>query len=135
MGKLNINELRIGDLVKCGDPNCKGHRVDYVHEMDNEVGVDGEILDLDMIYPISITYEILEKNNFKKCIIIKDHCIDLKMEPYKITEQLYILDGMRGVLVCDCDSGLVFIPLFECKYVHQLQHILEDSGILQDIQV
>ena len=54
----------IGDLLKCRESTCQGHRVDYINEMDGEVGVDGEILDLDMVYPIPLTPEILEKNGF-----------------------------------------------------------------------
>ena len=90
-------------------------------------------ISIDKIKPIPLTPEILEKNYFKKCVVANGMEIDKKFNPYHITEQLYIHDGMCGTIVCCSDGGSTLSPLFECKYVHQLQHILKASGILNEI--
>lgn len=83
--------------------------------------------------PIPLTPEILENNYFKKCVVTNGTKIDKKFNPYHITEQLYIHDEMCGTIACCSDGGSKLNPLFECKYVHQLQHILKLSGILNEI--
>ena len=69
---MEATELMIGNLVRCRESSCQGHRVDFVNEMDGEVGVDGEILNLDMVYPIPLTPEILEKNGFE---LLNQNCV------------------------------------------------------------
>lgn len=144
MGK---NELMIGDIVfheKYGNA--------IIEAIDNDFGDNPSVklvsenikhkdgykygycwCDLDEIFPIPLTPEILEKNYFKKCVVANGMEIDKKFNPYHITEQLYIHDGMCGTIVCCSDGGSTLSPLFECKYVNQLQHILKASGILNEI--
>lgn len=69
---MKATELMIGDLVKCYSSNCGGHRVDFINEMDNEIGIDGEIFDLNRVKPIPLTDEILRKNGIN-CVEVGDN--------------------------------------------------------------
>lgn len=122
---MKANELMIDDLVYCHKPECKGHRIDYIHEADEEVGADGEIYSINDIDPIPLTQEILEKNGF---IEINDDEKWYKME----------LEGNDFVGLENFeDYGWVFaavvfpnlITHLPIKYVHELQHALKLFGI------
>lgn len=137
---MNENELMIGDFIyqhhpKDNTPHIVKVSVDTLDLMYRmKIGFIQKQSPLyRIIEPIPLTPEILEKNNFKKCVVTNGMEIDKKFNPYHITEQLYIHDEMCGTIVCCSDGGSKLSPLFECKYVHQLQHILKASGILNEI--
>ena len=111
---MKVTDLMIGDFVKCREQDCGGHRVDYISEMDDEVGVDGEILDLNMIFPIPLTPEILEKNGFG----FGGGYI------YKLDDSQMVIEYSYGFLF-----GWVFCHKKQLNYVHELQHVLRLCGI------
>lgn len=134
-----VDLIQIGDYFAyptqtIHDGNLKIGRVNFTRH-DGIVQVDFVDTNAQLLEPIPLTPEILEKNYFKKCVVTNGMEIDKKFNPYRITEQLYIHDGMCGTIVCCSDGGSKLSPLFECKYVHQLQHILKASGILNDILI
>lgn len=131
---MKPEELQIGDWVKCRERDCGGHRVDYISEMDDEVGVDGEILNLNMIFPIPFTPEILEKNGFEGSPT-GDLYIDKNLwDKYAI--ELFPSEGLWLLRITDktnrystgCNKINVYI-----KYLHELQHALRICGISKEI--
>jgi hypothetical protein len=134
---MRASELRIGDLVSINGTSCRIVEISqkgWVHleHEGNPLPLSDDYI-LNILEPILLTPSILETNHFKKCIMINEGCIDLETKPYQITEKLYLINGMCGTMACDMYGILSFNPLFKCKYVHQLQHILEDSEIVQRI--
>lgn len=119
-------ELMVGDYVKC-NPHCLGHRVDYISELEEEVGVDGEILSLDMIEPIPLTQEILKKNEFT----LKEEekgMYGVAIAPY------YTRDDVPFEIFCDGEPFAIwFKDPVNIKYVHELQHALRLCGIKKEI--
>lgn len=120
---MKATELMIGNLVRCRESSCQGHRVDFVNEMNGEVGVDGEILNLDMVYPIPLTPEILEKNGWEYN--------NLYDEEYYVNEDGFDIhiNGEKFEIRC---IDAVNIQL---KYLHELQHALKLCGIEKEIEL
>jgi len=76
-----------------------------------------------LVTPIPLTTEILEKNGFKSC-----------KEGYDIGIPLLYWDKYCTA-VCGwthCDD---LIEVFDCRYVHQLQHALKLCGITKEIEL
>lgn len=121
---MEAKELMIDDLVKCGEPDCEGHRVDYINEMDDEVGVDGEILNLNMIFPLPLTPEILERNGFIK--ELDSDCIH-----YKFT----LIQGHSQFSLLYARSVFQWLYTIDFKYIHELQHVLKLCGIDKEIEL
>lgn len=123
---MKPTELMIGDWVKCYSPNCGGHRVDYINEADGEIGIDGEIFDLNRVKPIPLTPEILAKNDFM---------YSTKQEYIRLTTLVYNkLIGGDVVVKFQSGSAQVFVHAGigligfngTVSYVHELQHILRN---------
>lgn len=131
---MKATDLMIGDWVKCYSSNCGGHRVDFINEMDDEIGIDGEIFDLNRLNPIPLTPEILAKNGLeKRCsdelVLFDNSKIDTTGEYFIIryfvnTQRLWLCKGI-GV-----DENEIRI---NCQYVHELQHALKLCGIDKQI--
>ena len=136
---MKIEELCIGDLVLVHKPTCKGHRVDYINEMEEGIGADGEIYDVCDIKPIPLTPEILEKNGFEK----------LDFSHFQIGDRRLVLDAdgrWDGPLswhwvVTEMDTNAKGQPVVldyyvaTINYVHELQHALRICGITKEIQI
>lgn len=124
---MNNKDLMIGDWVKCRERDCGGHRVDYISEMDDEVGVDGEILNLNMIFPIHLTPKILEKNGWKSY-------------SHENTPIFGMIQGFEIVLAWMdyywqlCVDGTVYRKI-KIRYVHELQHVLSLCEIEKEIEL
>lgn len=78
------------------------------------------------IYPVSLTKEILEKNAFPPYKYGTYFIESIENDMY-----FYSKSGYVGVDVGGCDTAL----FAECKYVHELQHILKVCGIDKEIMV
>jgi hypothetical protein len=140
---MKANELMIGDWVFVHKPTCKGHRVDYINEMDEEIGADGEIYGVCDIRPIPLTAEILEKNGIVFDYTIKLH--DDYGNPYEIKG--YALHGTTKwgddyLLQYDEDKDLHIsteiygeITLHNINFIHELQHALRLCGIEKEIEL
>ena len=113
---MKTSDLMVGDLVYIHEPECKGHRIDYISEMDEEVGADGELYSVNDIRPIPLTEEILEKNGLNWDIIAK----------FNAALMAYIC----GEIKCDNDWRTPRI-----QYVHQLQNLLLIVGIEKEIEL
>ena len=129
---MKIEELCIGDLVLVHKPTCKGHRVDYINEMEEGIGADGEIYDVCDIKPIPLTPEILEKNGFEKEIISGDTYFTLDDI---VLENNYEFGIYFGRFYRASEDGFVFVDTIAIKYVYQLQHLLRLCGVDKEIKI
>lgn len=144
---MKANELMIGDWVYCNQDGCKGHQVDLIDLGNEEIGVDGELLPFDMIKPIPITLEILEKNGFTNDEL-SEKALQNIHHSHKTIHHFTSED--RRVSVCDNDEWLNsnntwFVHVdtedmrtmatIELTYVHELQHILKHCGVEKEIEL
>ena len=136
---MRATDLMIGDWVYCHQPECKGHRIDYINEADEEVGADGEIYSIDDINQIPLTPESLEKNGFRidkedtgdleyyclgevgeeTCVVVKKHALNA-LEDLDVIWSIYVED---------------FAIYDKILYVHELQHALKLCGIEKTIEL
>ncbi len=115
-------DLMIGDWVLIHEPECKGHRIDYISEMDEEIGADGELYSFDDVRPIPITLELLVKNNLEK---INTDYYDLDVYEEN--------DGLWRVVYSNLEcSG--FDESVLVSSVHELQHFLRHLKIDIDMK-
>lgn len=124
---MKVSDICIGDWVYVHEPECKGHRIDYINEMDEEVGADGEVYSINDIRPIPLTEDTLVRNGFVVepygCIWYQEQGIDF---------QNYCLISFRKnreIRKIEMD----FVNKVRAEYrniffIHQLQHILKDIG-------
>jgi len=120
---MDCKNLMVGDLVYIHEPECKGHRIDAINELDGQVGADGEVYDECDIYPIPLTDDILVKNGFRKLVqtVDEDYCV------YRL--QHFSLNW------CDTDSFWYGEGDITPNYVHQLQHLLRLCGVEKEIEL
>ena len=119
---MKATELMIGDWVLIHEPECKGHRIDYFSEMDEEVGADGELYSFDDVRPIPITLEFLVKNNLER--IATDY---YDLDVYEAN------DGLWRVVYTNLEcSG--FDESVVVSSVHELQHFLRHLKIDIDMK-
>ena len=100
---MKATELMIGDWILYGDKPVK---VLQLSENDK----------YDWVKPIPLTYEILKKNGWKDAELWCEYLDD------RATIQSCLPD-MRGII-----NGIE-IKEFQCKYVHQYQHLLRLCGL------
>lgn len=135
---MKANEqLMLGDWVLVHEPTCKGHRVDYINEMDDEIGADGEIYNICDIRPVPITPEILEKNGFET----KDNAhyynagkiIELLLEEHPFIG--YSIHWVKTIETINPIGQQCFLDYYiaNLEYVHELQHALRLCGIEKEI--
>lgn len=115
---MKTGELMVGDLVYIHEPECKGHRIDAIDELDGQVGADGEVYDDCDIRPIPLTDEILEKNGF-----VKTWNGDWQLKEYAtiiISKDYYVKVFERSIRI---------------DYVHELQHALHVACVEKEIEL
>ena len=131
---MNVSDLMIGDLVYIHEPECKGHRIDSIDELDGQVGADGEVYDECDIRPIPITKEILEKNGLQK----------LNDKTFLLKNQIEIEVGPKFSEVSaryedyDRDYNSYnnrYIEIAIIHSVHELQHLLRLIGVEKEIEL
>lgn len=127
---MKFEDLQVGDWVLIHEPECKGHRIDYICEMDEEVGADGELYSIDDIRPIPLTQEILGRNGFDVSDKeVMQYHFEEDGEKYHFSlRQMYDKDGKPHGFSFNAFNVLTLID-----YVHQLQHALRLCGIEHDI--
>ena len=77
---MKLEDLCIGNYVKfydCKD-DCGGHRVDCLNEIDEEIGIDGEIDNMEYVVPLPIAPHFLSKNGFKSIYSNEDTVWEIK---------------------------------------------------------
>lgn len=131
---MNCKDLMVGDFIYIHEPECKGHRIDYISEVDEEVGADGEVYDECDIRPIPLTADILVKNGFERCdynnqyFIIND-AINLITPKWRGGTEYYACAWYQD----EFGDLVQHIEICKCAYVHQLQHLLRLCGVEKSI--
>ena len=121
---MKVTELMIGDYVLDGDNvaqvtsiTCDGIIETTVNETSN----------IEVIHPIPLTPEILEKNGFE--VDEKDENM-LKWR-WSVIDDCISYDKSTGIVRIFYPSGLVFVKILE--FVHELQHALRLCNIDKEI--
>ena len=129
---MKLEDLCVGNYVKfydCKD-DCGGHRVDYLNEIDEEIGIDGEIeptsVLMDSIVPLPIAPHFLSKNGFKSIYSKEDTVWEIKKyDEHKEIEYWIVIDlVVKGT--CRIHN---YIENREYRgpieYVHELQQLVK----------
>ena len=124
---MNCRELMVGDLVYIHEPECKGHRIDAIDELDGQIGADGEVYDECDIRPIPLTEDILEKNGWD--FRDRQYAIECKEDEQGIVELSRDEDGYYWSI--NWDEYLII----RIQYIHELQHILRLCGIEKELVI
>ena len=133
---MKATDLMIGDLVYIHEPECKGHRIDSIDELDGQVGADGEVYDECDIRPIPLTEEILVKNGFERCdynnkyFIIND-VINLITPKWRGVTEYYACAWYQD----EFDDFVQHIEICKCAYIHQLQRLLRLCGMEKELVI
>ena len=131
---MNCKDYMVGDLVYIHEPECKGHRIDSIDELDGQVGADGEVYDECDIRPIPLTEEILVKNGFEVhpfgCVWYQEKGIDF--QNYIV---VYFRRNGEPRKVELCFVNKVSAEVRNINYVHQLQHLLRLCGIEKELVI
>lgn len=141
-----ISEVSIGDWVKLnydisyktGESLYTNVRITSINE-DGTINVsmhDGDSWDSDLIYPIPITKELLEKNGFEREPFVT-HCdmysgIDRRVNMHNSKE--YANSNNEWHVHIDSEDYCT-IANCELTYLHELQHILRLCKISKEIVV
>ena len=136
---MKANELMIGDWV-LKDMNYPEEDPMYTRPDYQPYQIqDGEDIDLacetncigdvDVYQPITLTTEILKKNNFL--------CYDHHEDCYCISGKKMIYTDCRefGIWTRNIAGDWEWFSIGVCQYVHQLQHILKDCGIEKEVEL
>ena len=133
---MDCKDLMVGDMVYIHEPECKGHRVDYINELDGQVGADGEVYDEDDIHPIPITDDILVKLGFSKDYAYDCNQIEYYLDglPITVVYNKNKKEWYAGTYMYGRDSDWIERQ-FDCQFLHQLQHLLGQCGIDKEIEL
>lgn len=141
---MKVEKLMIGDWVSLFQGNPDGSscnvQVSYIGEY-GEVGIEGcegyTSANCNLLFPIPLTAEILERNGFENDFY-HDECVAdyhyVRLEGYSYHEELILIQWCNGKLnvvnelICDVD-------MYDCYYVHQLQHALRLCEIEKEIKL
>ena len=135
---MRPEKLMIGDWVSLFQGNPDGSscnvRVSYIGEY-GEVGIDGceeyTSANCNLLFPIPLTPEILEKNGFVKQAY--DGWLISENNGRRLIE--YRTDYFDGLLRIDYAEEPFSKISIKLKYVHQLQHALKVCGIDKEIEI
>lgn len=140
---MNINELMIGNYVKC--VGCKDNIFQVISLFDGDLVTiqnSDDTFDcmLDRVQPIPITIEWLVKNGFEKR---REDILDYYYYSKEIGNGLY-----KILIQCsDSDAGVGYFTLYfnnnkcqtsgyaDIQYIHQLQNLLNILNIKEEFIV
>ena len=137
---MEVCNLMIGDLVQFDEDTCviEELRVDgtaVLVAMNTDLtSVDGDQVDVEELYPIPLTEDILVKNGFQK----------LNDKTFLLKNQIEIEVGPKFSEVSaryedyDRDYNSYsnrYIEIAIIHYVHELQHLLRLMGVEKEIEL
>ena len=127
---MKSNELTVGDWVNYWNTD-DGHApyIDAIKIEKDDFGLDEDVF-FQLIEPIQITQEILERNGFVKCIGGRS-----KKSLQLIGDGLYV-SWWNDRIVIRYKRAIGHPSAYlncDCRYVHELQHTLRMAGIEKEI--
>lgn len=139
---MNANDLMIGDWAKFIQPDGKEFYARVVALNDDEAFTEEGYYSNNMVAPIPLTVELLERNGFDVTSNKRSVVCDVRTEYHHIkiefTDKIAIevhnaLAGKDGDGRCDLVS--FGRDWFDVIYVHEFQHILRLCGIEMEIEL
>lgn len=138
---MKVEKLMIGDWVSLFQGNPDGSscnvQVSYIGEY-GEVGIEGcegyTSANCNLLFPIPLTPEILEKNGFNCEEIIQPHWISEDGRILLRNDESLINSNNKWSVHVD-NEDMQTIGYFELTYVHQLQHALRLCEIEKEIEL
>ena len=136
---MDCKSLMIGDWVLDGDEVTRVTSL----TCDDIIETTLRLSNIEIVTPIPLTAEILEKNGFERSyssILTADGY--KKLPQYKYKNMVQVQDICRNLIkisYSDLEGGVYDIQcgigshIYDLKYVHQLQHALRLCGIDKDI--
>lgn len=126
MAEIKISELSIGDWVEI---QGVAKRIDYLYGKNNVCDVP-----IELVHPIPLTPEILEKNGFVDYEVGKGWYVlnvadDLRVWLHRNSHD-WTFQLMKWSPLSTHEFGKVFI-----KHTHQLQHALRLAGVGKEIEL
>lgn len=145
---MKVEELMIGDWVRIANVEsnlamyrdarvrvCEIYKFNDYEKINVRVGGNTYKVEVsEELEPIPLTPDILEKNGFRVVYEGELHTsyfqdidrfhAEIKVDKVGIYQHLSMRDGLGDI-----------VEVVECKYVHQLQHILRFLGIQKDIKL
>ena len=149
---MKANELMIGDLVCYSEPNnyytkveeirCTSDGEEYYircHRDSKDTFLEQlkyEDFSVDILHPIPLTPEILEKNGFiiKKKWAQIGNFGDNPLIMWHFEDDAFLHDFKHELEIHQNDTGKVHIRI-PCEYLHELQHALRLCGICKTIEI
>lgn len=144
---MKANELMIGDWVFDGDEVARVTSL----TCDGIIETTHRISNIEIVTPIPLTAEILEKNRFIKDAYKDDRltdtyhlCVPTGFERNSFTIQVRLykqpICGVNTLVKCwgwlpPYNGGMNDIHLCSANYVHELQHALKLCGIDKIIEL
>ena len=122
--KLSCKDLMIGDWVEFIQFDGQGFYAPVEALNDDSTFAESGCFADNMVKPIPLTAEILEKNGFVRSKVFEvwkyeDGEVSMLWKPFPF-------------LTVDCDSAIVKFP---CEHVHKLQHAMRLCGIEKTIEL
>ena len=116
---MKVEELTVGDWVYDGNSIAQvtGITCDGIIETTHNQSSNIEI-----IWPIPLSAEILEKNGFTK-----------KLDADRLHYWFILIDGHTKFSILYARSVFQWLGPLDFKYVHELQHALKLCGIEKEI--
>lgn len=138
------SELMLGDWVMDGDVAARVTSL----TCDGIIETTHSISNIEVVEPIPLTPEILEKNGFKQvdmgsiCIIGEYVWGDKGKRNFTVVRITYYKGLNSGVNLltkietdCSHESGINMVHSCDIEYVHELQHALLLCGIEKEIAI
>ena len=129
---MKANELMLGDWVMDGDMPTRVTSITRV----GIVETMRRISNIEVVEPIPITPEILEKNGFEKT-----HCgLNAIIYTFSDDDEYYALaideytESIWRVEYTNCEMNFPLVRIMVCS-VHELQHALKLCGIEKEIVI
>lgn len=141
---INVKELSVGNWVSCEDNGKRNYQILAINKDSAWLDKEGrKVYAQDMLKPIEITPEILEKNGFVNDFYVDEAVADyhfVRLEGYS----LHIKELQQGgddALVTYCNGSVNIATELhgeinkEIHFVHQLQNALTLCGINKEIEL
>lgn len=141
---MKAQELMLGDWVADGDENARVTSL----TCDGIIETTRRISNIEIIDPIPLTPEILEKNGFKQTdkgssCIIGEYAWGGIWERKSTTVTITFYKGLRsGVALltriettCSHEGGINMVHSCDIENVHELQHAFRLCGIEKEIEL
>lgn len=142
MSTLKINDLSVGDWVRCRGRNGRIECLDAIRDyerirvaVESYLGTMYQFVGIEDIEPIPITAEILEKIGWR---IIEKEALGEDYE-YDGDERVWDNDNNK-IDICEQKQGEFWHSyrseyyLYRLYYVHQLQHLMRLYGVEEEIK-